>query len=299
MPKISVVFLNWNRAEATLASLRRASGWRRAAPVVWVVDNGSTDGAAERIAAEFPAVRLIASAANRGFGGGNNLALREISDGHVLLLNNDAVIAEDDVLRLAAALDRHPEVAVVGPLFTREGRREEVVAAGGRDIARHVGTHWGPRRLSAQQLAGDEPVAVAYVPGTAAMLRAGLLGEIGLLDEDYFFGGELADLCERARRRGYVSAVVPSARAWHDTHQASGLRETLYPYYILRNRFLFVRKFRRRWRPLLVLFWTAYGVFSVAAAALGGRARRARLAALALADGLAGRFGGQNERVGA
>lgn len=298
MPEISVVFLNWNRIDATLASLRRASGWTRVAPALWVVDNASADGAAARIAAEFPAVRLIASAVNRGFGGGNNLALREIAQGYVLLLNNDAVIAEDDVLLLAAALDRHPEIAVVGPLFTREGRREEVVAVGGRDIARHAGTHRGPHHLSHEQLAGDAPVPVAYVPGTAAMLRARLVGEIGLLDEDYFFGGELADLCERARRRGYGSAVVPSARAWHDTALASGLRETLYPYYVLRNRFLFVRKFRRRWRFLLIPLWTAYGVVSVLAAALRGRWRRARVAALALGDGLAGRFGGQNERVG-
>ena len=41
-----------------------------------VVDNASGDGSAAMVAAEFPAVRLLASAANLGFTGGNNLALR-------------------------------------------------------------------------------------------------------------------------------------------------------------------------------------------------------------------------------
>ena len=40
---------------------------------VYVVDNASTDGTAEAVAAAFPQVKLIASAENLGFGGANNL----------------------------------------------------------------------------------------------------------------------------------------------------------------------------------------------------------------------------------
>ncbi len=48
---------------------------------VIVVDNASTDGSAEMVAAEFPNVTLIASKENLGFTGGNNLALQGVGFG--------------------------------------------------------------------------------------------------------------------------------------------------------------------------------------------------------------------------
>ncbi len=48
---------------------------------VFVVDNASSDGSAEMVAAEFPQVRLVASPTNLGFAGGNNLALRMLGFG--------------------------------------------------------------------------------------------------------------------------------------------------------------------------------------------------------------------------
>ncbi len=289
-PGVTVVVINWNQSAATRACLARLTRWTRVRPAVWVVDNASSDNRLDGVAADFPDVKLLASDTNLGFGGGNNLALREVAGDHVLLLNNDAEIDEDSVLSMLEALEREPRLALVGPLLTRDGS-DEIFAAGGRDIGRYVRTH-----LSAP-LDRDRPYEVDYVPGTAVLLRAGLLDEVGLLDDAYFFGGEMADLCERARSRGYAAAIVPQATASHDTEQAAGLRRTLYPYYILRNRFLFIRKFQRRRLVPLFAFWGAYGAYSALRALLRGDRGGARLAALAVADGLAGRFGGQNDRV--
>lgn len=306
MRELSVVLLNWNRQRATLACLDRIAAWSELRPRIWMVDNASEDGSAAIVAERYPSVELIASPVNLGFGGGNNLALRRIEGDYVLLHNNDAVIAEDAVARLVAALDAHPDLAVVGPVFTRSDRPDEIVAAGGRDISRHIATYapGDPARRRQPEQTGaalpDTPEVwpVDYVPGTVALLRVAALARVGLLDEDYFFGGELADLCARTSALGYGSAVLPAARAWHDAEEAAALRTTLYPYYILRNRFLFIRKFRRRAKPLLFALWSLYGVVAAAKAALAGQGRRARAIALGLADGLAGRVGDQNERVG-
>jgi GT2 family glycosyltransferase len=117
----------------------------------------------------------------------------------------------------------------------------------------------------------------------------------GLFDETYFFSGEMADLCQRAARRGFLCRVSPAARAAHETHRASALRDTLYAYYSLRNRFLYVRKFHPRLKFALLPGWTACGALMGARALLTGRAAKARAVALALRDGLLSRYGDRND----
>lgn len=89
----------------------------------------------------------------------------------------------------------------------------------------------------------------------------------------------------------------PRARAEHDLDRSAGDRRILHLYYVVRNRFLFVRKHYPRRRAWLYARWAGRaGVTALAAFGRGDR-RRARAAALGVADGLRGRFGGQNERV--
>jgi GT2 family glycosyltransferase len=117
------------------------------------------------------------------------------------------------------------------------------------------------------------------------------------LDEDFFFGSEIADLCLQAREHGYLSAVDTRARAFHALGRSSDFRDTLYTYYIIRNRFLLIRKFHSRWKALFYGFWTLYSLALSLKVRLGGKQHTARAIDLGLIDGLRGRFGGQNERV--
>jgi len=274
--------------------VRAIAAWQRVQPVIYVVDNGSVDGSAAEIAGCCPGARLIRSDCNRGFAGGTNLGIAAALDDNadpILLLNNDAAIDEQDVQRLAMALAADEQLGAVAPLLYDGDAGQRLLSAGGRNIGRHIHTH------VVLPPSARAPVAVDYVPGTVALVRAAVFREAGLFDETYFFSGEMADLCERARRLGYISAVDPSARAHHTLSRSSELRETLHAYYILRNRFLFVRKFMRVERVLRYAFWIAYGVAASLQAALTGRPAQARALRLGLIDGLRGCFGGQNERV--
>src|SRR5690606_3460077 len=121
------------------------------------------------------------------------------NDAPILLLNNDAQLAEDAIARLLATLAEHPEAGVVGPALYTPGPPAQLLSAGSRDPAYH-------HHSLITKPPADTPVfAAAYVSGSAALIRAALLHKIGLLDEEYFFNTEVADLCQRARGAGYVT----------------------------------------------------------------------------------------------
>lgn len=293
--KLSVVILNWNAVEDTASCLRSVQAWEATGvvgrPAIWVVDNGSGPPGIEPVRAEFPEVHVLQSPINRGFAGGSNLgieaALRRGTDA-ILLLNNDASVDASSVAAMLATLGSDPAIGVVGPTVWHRG---QCVSAGGRDIARHGVTHLRLREPPATLLDVD------YVPGTVALVKRRVFEAVGLLDEDYFFGGEMADLCHRARLRGFRSVTDPRARAVHDLDRSSQDRQTLHLYYIVRNRFLFARKHYPRRRAWLYAQWIGRAALTVLAALCRGNRRRARAVTLSVLDGVRGRFGGQNERI--
>lgn len=104
-PAATIVIVNYNGAHllpACLSALRRST---LPAPA-WVVDNASVDGSVELLARDFPEVRVIASPVNRGFAGGNNLALREVTTPYAVLLNPDTVPEPDWLAQLLAGFDQ-------------------------------------------------------------------------------------------------------------------------------------------------------------------------------------------------
>jgi GT2 family glycosyltransferase len=117
---------------------------------------------------------------------------------------------------------------------------------------------------------------------------------VGLLDEHYFFGGEIADFCKRAFDKGYKAYVDLEAEAWHDLARADRLRDTLYAYYSLRNRFLYVRKHYKSQKLIYFSLWIWRGFTAFSRSLLQLNFARARAIALAVAHGLTNRFGNQN-----
>ena len=111
--RATVVVVNWNGAHllpACLEALRRQTAMDAH---VWVVDNASSDGSRELLARDFPEVRVLANPDNRGFAGGNNTALVEVTTPYAVLLNNDARPEPTWLEHLLAALEADDRLAAV------------------------------------------------------------------------------------------------------------------------------------------------------------------------------------------
>ena len=289
---LAILILNWNRAEDSIHCVRSVQTWLQPGDAIWVIDNNSALADRAKLQQTLQnEVTFIFSDRNRGFAGGNNLGLQAaLAAGHeaILLLNNDATVDGTAVSQLRTLLQNNSHLGMVGPEMW-DG--DQMLSAGGSDIGLAINTHWQT------PLAAGEVREVAYVPGTCIFIRTAVLQQIGLLDEAYFFGGEVADLCARTRQAGYQTAVLGGTRAQHQVERSAGQRHQLHIYYVLRNRFLYVQKFHAKQRLRLFLYWSLVCGRIWLDALLRRNWPRARAAALACWDGWNGRFGGQNARV--
>jgi GT2 family glycosyltransferase len=293
--KLAVVVINWNAIEDTERCIASVERWTSARlgehPTLWIVDNGSQQPGLERLTERFPAVHFLRNTVNQGYAAANNRGIRSAlhsGTDAILLLNNDAVLDEASVASMLATLSSPAGIGVVGPTLW-DGN--ELLAAGGRDIARYNATHLVPSHPPTELLDVD------YVPGTVALVSREVFETVGLLDEDYFFSGEMADLCCRARRQGFRCVIDPQARASHDLSRSAELRDNLHVYYVFRNRFLYARKHHPRHKTWHYAVWTFRGATAAMGAAAKGNVRRARTIGMSVLDGLSGRFGGQNDRL--
>jgi hypothetical protein len=225
---------------------------------VLLVDNGSTDGTAEAVRAEFPGVLVLRLEKNLYFAGGVNEGIRRaLSEGarSILLLNNDVVLDRGALEILIRALEADPRRAAVSPRIYYFDAPDVIWFAGGLvgglGLIRHRGVNVKDGKLR------DAPRAVDYVSGAAALFSREALESVGLLDPEYVIYVEDVDWSARAREAGRILWYEPSAKVWHHVSATSGGGLTpLKAYYRLRSGGLYFKRHGRKWeRPLS---WAAY-----------------------------------------
>ena len=113
-PRVSVIIPVYNKFAWTAACLRSLA--EQAGPVpfeVIVVDDGSTDATAERLAA-IDGVRSVRNARNLGFVGSCNAGAAVARGEFVFFLNNDTVVTPGWLETLVECFAQEPEAGLVG-----------------------------------------------------------------------------------------------------------------------------------------------------------------------------------------
>jgi len=251
MLSVSIIIVSFNaraHLERCLQSLQDSPPSRLREIIV--VDNASSDGSADA-ARRRPEVRVIETGANVGFAAGNNVGIRASSGEYLLLLNSDTVVPQGAVDALAAALDRDPSVAVVGPRLVDPGGRAEL------SIGPMVGP-WTELRqkllmpVRAEQLSRRQHFP-DWVSGACLLVRRGDAEAVGLLDERFFMYLEDVDFCAAIRARGRRVLFTPDVEV---THLRGGSRPsaTATARAYRRSQLAFYTKHHPSWVPLLRLY---------------------------------------------
>jgi GT2 family glycosyltransferase len=222
---VSVCIANWNCRDllrACLESLHDRPQGVRLETIV--VDNASTDGAAEMVAREFPEVVLVRNALNLGFARANNQAAARARGRYLFFLNNDTVLPPGTLRRLVEYADAHPEVGIVGPrLRDLQGQpqvsyrlRPTVATLLHRtSILRWTGLlRRAYRRYRRQAFDPRTTRSVEVLMGAAMLLPRGVFFGCGGWDEEFVFGGEDLDLSTRVGQSHHV-VYHPEAEILH------------------------------------------------------------------------------------
>jgi len=240
MSHLAVVIVSWNVRGLLVACLRslfadlERSGLEAE---IWVVDNDSSDGTAEIVARAFPTVRLIVNDENLGFAAGNNVALREISRPTrsapqcVWLLNADTEVLPGATTALLSALEDHPQAGITGAKLLYPDGSLQQSAFRFPGLAQLTFELFPlPDRLRDTPLNGryprrlyerERPFAVDHPLGATMMVRAEVLEQVGLMDEEYHMYCEEIDWCWRMREAGWRALCAPAAQVIHHAGQST------------------------------------------------------------------------------
>lgn len=233
MSAVTIVVVNRNGGDFLDECLLRLTQQSLPPNRILVMDNGSTDGSAER-AQQVPGVTVRMLGTNLGFAMANNRALDECDTDLVALLNPDAFPDTDWLMRLVSAARAYPNVAVFGSRQMVHGSPATLDGIG--DVYHISGLVWrnGYRRT---QRAEDNIASEIFSPCACAVLyRRDALIKVGGFDEDYFCYVEDIDLGFRLRLAGYTCIYIPDAVVHHVGSASSGGRHSdFYVYHGHRN----------------------------------------------------------------
>ncbi|MDX1946100.1 MAG: glycosyltransferase [Pirellulaceae bacterium] len=245
-PLVSIVIVNTNELHHLRRCLPAIARQHYRHYEVLIVDNASTDGSLEWVAAEFPPFRIVRNEQNLGYAGANNVGFEHAEGELIAVLNPDTEVDADWLTEIVAALEANPRAGLATPKVVQMDRPDRINACG-NDV-----TFTGLTFCRGLDRRIDEfaiPERVPAVSGAAFVIRKEVLDEIGPFDESFFVYFEDTDLSLRALLAGYECLYVPTAWVKHKYIFKLSPRKC---YFQERNRYVaLLRLFR--WPTLLAL----------------------------------------------
>ena len=174
---------------------------------IFLVDNCSTDGSVKFVKEKYPNVKIFQTGQNLGACFARNVAIRKTKSDLIFLIDNDVVLSPDVLSYLEHAFYTTPEAGIVSAQVRFFDHPDEIQYNG-------VNIHYAGGAIQ-NKIISDEPVSVCAVPGTAILVDCAKAIEIGLFDEDFFYGWEDGDFSFRLTISGYPSLVATNAKVYH------------------------------------------------------------------------------------
>ena len=251
-PKLSVVVLSWNTVDLTLACLRSlmAESPRHSREIL-VIDNGSTDGSADAIAAEFPRLLLVRNDENLGYAAGNNQGAQRARGTYFCTLNSDTEVQPGALDGLIDFLEANPKYGAVSPrLCSFDGsvqtacmRFPGLWTALCYDTV--FGKFWPGSWVEARYFMRDfdhlTSRDVDQPPGACFLMRREEYLTMDGLDEELFLFFNDVDLCRRLKKRGRkIRYLAEETVLHHEGASTKGFKEFIVVWH--RNRLAYYRK---------------------------------------------------------
>jgi GT2 family glycosyltransferase len=203
---ISIIILSWNGErwlEKCLPSILNQEISENFE--VLVVDNGSTDGSADYVKQNFPAVKVLELDRNYGFAEGNNQGLKHADGEYLVFVNMDTKAEKGWLENLIKAADDHPEYEILCSIQipSQEKNRTRTLNAYGHPM---------PNPHESELAITDS----LFSSGACFLIRRAWLDKLEyLFDPFYFCSAEDLELSLRTILLGGRIGYVRNSRMYH------------------------------------------------------------------------------------
>lgn len=201
---------------------------------VVVVDDGSSDGTAEALAAGHPNVRTLRLSPAVGFTRAANRGLAAARGEILFLLNSDTEVAPGTFAPLLAAFARDPGLGAAGAVLHYPDGSPQWSGGAAPTPLWLFGLASGLPPLLGRlpvwrrvKPVGAPAGRVDWVTGAALALRRRAWDESRGFDEEFRFYGQDLDLCLRLRSAGWSVEILPGVRVLHHHGATIGSRSNL------------------------------------------------------------------------
>lgn len=263
LPKVAIVYLSFHSEpymDDVVSSLKKVTYPKDRLELVIIDNPHPTFGNSVRFiedtvmplsGKEIPHVTLLPQEKNLGFSGGNNVGIKwalENGYDYIYFHNNDGFVAANFLEPLVAAMQADPKVGLVQSLLMLYPETDLINSSGNSLNYLGVG-YCNNFRFPKDELSLPPLRETNYASGAAVLMRADLLRQFGLWDEDFFLYHEDVEYSLRLRVAGY-KVLVSSESIFY--HKYSFGRNNVKLYYIERNRVGVMLMFYK-WPTLLLL----------------------------------------------
>lgn len=282
---ISIITVDYKQPRHTLQLLQSIRRYTEKANLeVIVVENGGMEDNEPLFQTVYPEVVYIRSQKNLGFAGGNNLGIQHATGDYLLFLNNDTEITAGFIETLRDELDLHPEIGLLSPLILYHEDKSKIQYAGYTPMNYLTGRNNGVGSMDNDTGQYDKiTTETGYCHGAAMICRRNDLERVGFMPEHFFLYYEELDWCEQFKRAGLKIGFTGKAKIYHKESMSVGKESPLKTYFMVRNRWLFIRR-NAKWpaslvfgcyymtiaMPVLLLKYLVSGKLDLIAAALRG-----------------------------
>jgi len=228
---VSVVIPLYNQQAYTKICLESLHANSTGLDKTVVIDNGSSDGTAEYLAA-CADIQVISNSVNLGCAAAWNQGVKATHSEWVVILNNDVIVSPDWLAGMIDFAERN-EFDIVSPAF-REGEYNYEIKVYSREFV--------------QKMASASRMGVAH--GVCFMVRRQIFEKVGYFDENFRIGQfEDTDFFRRAKNNGFRLGTTGASFIHHfgSVTQNSIRRNREASPYEAENRAYYRRKWSLSW----------------------------------------------------
>ncbi len=214
-----------------------------------IVDNASGEKDIKKIGnhikrKKYKNIKLVESNINLGFGKGCNLGESKASGDYMLFLNNDTVVKDAGVLKMARYLEDNPHVSILGGQLRNRDGSMQPSAGSFYNLPKVLMLLLGFQRLGLLDKSPKQIVKVDWVKGGLLMIKKDIFERLKGFDEKIFMYTEDMELCYRAKLKGYQAYFYPFTYVLHAEHGSTN--RTFAIVNIYKNLLYFYRKHKTR-----------------------------------------------------